>query len=152
MKLKCPKCGDELGFINGQYRCWNSKCKFQSHRPWIKPPRKEKDSFLSEYDSNIIGECLAAAAVGPFFVDKSNKENPYWEYQTLLGFEPKEVEEISKQWPDVDVYDEFISELVGSCLQWLLSYPHGCESEWSKYISVSKEELSKLLGHWKRNN
>lgn len=148
MTLKCPKCEDDLGCINGEYHCWNVNCGFRSHRPWINPPRIKQKTSLSSHESQVIGECLRAAAVGPFFIDKGNKENPYWEYQTLFGFEPKEVEGISGQWPDVDAYDEFISELVGLCLQWLLSYPHDCEREWESYISVSREELANILASW----
>ena len=145
---KCPKCSSELGMSGGQYCCWNSECNFRSYRPWILPPEKKEEFDISKELEAVIGECLNASAIGPFFVDNGAKDNPYWEYQTLLGFSSEEVQEISKQWPNVDISDEFISELIGSCFGNLLGYPHRCEKYWSEYFSINRQQLTEFSRLW----
>lgn len=85
-QTKCPKCGSELGLVVGMYCCWNQACGFRSYRPWIAPPSRSSVIPLPEGLELVIGQCLNAAANGPFFVDSGAKDNPYWEYQSLLGF------------------------------------------------------------------
>jgi hypothetical protein len=148
---KCPKCSDDLGISGGQYCCWNSVCDFHSYRPWITPPEKNGEFDVSKALENIIGECLRASAHGPFFVDEGAKDNPYWEYETLLGFSPEEVRQISKQWPNVDISDGFISELISSCFGNLLAYPHRCEKYWLEYFSVSREQLIEFANLWSQS-
>lgn len=148
---KCPKCLSDLGMLGEQYCCWNSSCNFLSYRPWISAPEKKRDSVITKELEDIIGECLNASANGPFFVDKGAKDNPYWEYQTLLGFSPEEVKEISEQWPNVDISDEFVSELISSCFGNLLGYPHGCEKYWPEYFSVSREQLIEFASCWRQS-
>ena len=147
--IKCPKCSSELGMSGSQYCCWNSVCNFRSYRPWITPPEKTAEFDLSVELEWVIGECLNAAANGPFFVDKGAKDNPYWEYQTLLGFTVEEVREISKQWPNVDFTDDYVSELIASCFANLLGYPHNCDKYWPDYISVSSSQLKEHAISWR---
>lgn len=149
--LKCPKCSSDLGTSGGQYCCWNSACNFRSHRPWITPPEKYKDHEIPSELEAIIGECLNAVAIGPFLVDIEAKNNPYWEYQALLGFTHEEVNEISRQWPNLDISDVFISELITSCFATLLGYPHMCEEYWPEYLSVSKQQLIEFGNSWRQS-
>lgn len=149
--LKCPKFSSDLGMSGGKYSCWNSTCDFRSYRPWISPPERNGEFDISKELEAMIGECLNAAANGPFFVDNGAKDNPYWEYRTLLGFTPEEVQEISKQWPNVDISDEFVSELISSCFGNLLGYLHRCEKYWSAYFSVSREQLIELFSSWRQS-
>lgn len=149
--LKCPKCESDLGMSGGQYCCWNSECDFRSYRPWILPPKKKEEFDIPKELEAVIGECLNASATGPFFVDKGAKDNPYWEYQSLLGFEPEEVREISAQWPNVDIFDDFISELISSCFGNLLGYPHNCEKYWTEYFSISREQLTEFARLWRES-
>ena len=148
---RCPKCSSELGTSGGQYSCWNSSCDFRSYRPWITPPERKEEVDISKELEEVIGNCLRASAKGPFFVDRGAKDNPYWEYQTLLGFGPEEVLEISRQWPNVDILDEHVSELISSCFANLLGYPHGCEKHWAEYFSVSKEQLIEYANLWRNS-
>ncbi|MCH9648643.1 MAG: hypothetical protein K0U98_10415 [Deltaproteobacteria bacterium] len=135
----------------GQYCCWNSNCDFRSHRPWLTPPPRKEKFEISDALEGIIGECLNASAVGPFFVDSGSKEDPYWEFRTLLGFTPEEVLRVSSQWPDVDISDADVSELITACFGDLLGYPHGCEKHWSEYFSVSREELGVYAELWRKS-
>jgi len=148
---KCPKCSSELGNSGGLYCCWKPTCDFRSYRPWIAPPEKIGEHEISCELEEVIGECLNASAFGPFFVDRGTKDNRYLEYQTLLGFSPEEVQEISKQWPNVDISDVFVSELISSCYANLLSYPHGCDKYWSEYFSVSRQQLVKFANSWRQS-
>ncbi|WP_394170941.1 hypothetical protein [Saccharospirillum alexandrii] len=147
--LKCPKCSSELGASGGQYCCWNSSCDFRSYRPWIDPPQRRGEFEISKELEKIIGECLHAASDGPFFVDSNARDNPYWEYHTLLGFTREEVQRISCQWPNVDISDEHISELIGNCFANLIGYPHRCEKYWADYFSVNLEQLMGHANSWK---
>jgi hypothetical protein len=146
---KCPKCSGELGMSGGRYCCWNSTCDFRSYRPWIDPPRSKSGLSIDENTLNLIGCCINAAAFGPFFIDSSNAKDPYWEYQTLLGLDNREVKKIAAQWPDVDVTDGFVLEFIESCITWLLAYPHRRDDVWNDYIPISKEELNLALKDWK---
>lgn len=146
----CPNCSSELGVINEEFRCWNSNCGFRSSRPWVSPPLRKSDVSLSCSLEKVVGELLHAAANGPFFISKDVTDDPYWEFETLLGFSHKEVATISSQWPNVDFTEEHISNLIAECFFNLLYYPHGFDELWSEYFSVSKEELAKLSTRWKQ--
>ncbi|GAD03221.1 hypothetical protein AALB_3301 [Agarivorans albus MKT 106] len=135
----------------GKYCCWNSDCDFCSYRPWISPPEKIEEFDISKDLENIIGECLSASGYGPFFVDEGAKDNPYWEYETLLGFPPEEVQKISKQWPNVNISDVHVSELISFCFCNLINYPHRCEKYWSEYLSVSREQLIEFATFWRKS-
>lgn len=146
---KCPKCSSELGMSGGQYCCWNQACDFRSFRPWITPPKKSREIEIPEELELVIGECLNASANGPFFVDRGARDNPYWEYKTLLGFTPEEVQGVSTQWPNVDISDEHIAELISSCFANLIGYPHRCEKYWHDYFSVSRDQLIEHANSWR---
>jgi len=146
--LKCPKCSSDLGMTGVEFCCWNSECDFRSNRPWISPPKKKEEFDISKELEAVIGECLNASAIGPFFVDNGAQNNPYWEFYALLGFSQEEVEEVSRQWPNVDISDDFISGLVSSCFVNLLGYPHRCEKYWLEYFSVSREQLAEFGDLW----
>lgn len=149
--LKCPKCKSDLGMSGGYYCCWNSECDFRSYRPWISPPEKKEEFDISKELIVAIGECLNASANGPFFVHNGVKDNPYWEYHTLLGFYPEEVQEISAQWPNIDISDSFISELISDCFANLLGYPHNCEKYWLEYFSKNREQLAEFARLWRKS-
>jgi hypothetical protein len=96
---------------------------------------------LTETEHQIVCECLRAAVKGPFF--------PMGEFQTLFGLEHQIVADIA--------FSEFLDETnrdvklaINNALNWLTGYPHKCGSEiWSHYISVSPEEVRRILKKWK---
>ncbi|MFK8013802.1 MAG: hypothetical protein AB8B80_17315 [Marinicellaceae bacterium] len=146
---KCPKCSGELGESGGKYSCWNSSCNFRQYLPWIYPPNKSGELEITKELEAIIGECLNASAYGPFFIDNGAKDNPYWEYNTLLGLDNEDVQKVAGQWPDIDLSDQYISELISSCFENLIGYPHGCEKYWSDYFSVSLNQLIEFSNEWR---
>jgi len=102
---------------------------------------------LTETEQNIVGQCLRAAADGPFFDDAV--------FHTLFGLSRDEVRDIADRFPDIDEFDE---EPTGCDDSWLainntfanlLGYPHGQESTWDSYISVSEDEVARIFEKWK---
>lgn len=91
-------------------------------------------------DEAIIGQCLRAAALGPFFPD--------WEFETLFGFEREEIRQIAERWPHWD--DEIEqADSVNNTLNMLLGYPHGREDVWHDYISPNAAEVARVYSRWR---
>jgi hypothetical protein len=93
--------------------------------------------LLDSRSIEIVRECLQAAAEGPFF--------PEWEFQTLMGVDREVVRRVRDEWPDQTVEDQDFTCAVAGSLNNLLGYPHGHESEWSKYISADAEQVRIIL-------
>ena len=98
---------------------------------------------LSDAEIAIVGECLCAAAKGPFFGEE--------EFHTLFGLERTEVADIVKAWPDVDDADDVVSLAINNAFVNLLGYPHHCESVWPEYISSSPEEVRRVFTKWRND-
>jgi len=104
-------------------------------------------SNLTSSEVAIVGECLRAAAYGPFFPDA--------EFGTLLGLSRQEVQEISDRFPNLDEADNDSGELsdaslaINNAFANLIGYPHGVRQRWSQYISVSPDDLKALLYKWR---
>lgn len=92
---------------------------------------------LSEDEKLLIGECLHAAAEGPFFPD--------WEFDTLFGVQRADVASLAARWPDIDGEDETVTLAVQNSLTNLLGYPHGEDASWAEYISGSRTQVEALL-------
>lgn len=101
---------------------------------------QEKLLKISVKETQLIGECLNAIANGPFLPD--------WEFQTLTGLERKEVAIIAKRWPDFDKHNDAVLLAVSNSMNHLHGYPHHKESELSKYLSVSEEQLREFSDKW----
>ena len=103
---------------------------------------------LNETERLIIGECLRAAAEGPFFRDEG-ADDPYWEFHSLFGLEREELAQIAVAWPNVEGQDESVGLAVNNCLNNLLGYPHCHAKEWSSFISVSVDEVAAVFERWR---
>ena len=90
---------------------------------------------LSDHDSTLIGECLRAVAVGPFLQD-ANAPDPWWEFATVMGLTHAEFSAIADQWPIVDIEDPTVRVAISNAINNLIGYPHGCERQWSHFISA----------------
>ena len=105
---------------------------------------------LSDDEIKVIRECINAAAYGPFFIDKEAKDNPYWEIHSIFGLTIDELRRIADAFPNLDLEDENVRLAINNSINNLIGYPHGCSDEvWSKYISVSEDELRKIFFKWK---
>ena len=93
-------------------------------------------SDISNAESQLIAECLRAVAVGPFIPD--------WEFQTLFGVERSDVASLADKWPNVDLRNAEVVDIVCSALNNLLGYPHGKDAYWSEFISATRQELDEL--------
>jgi hypothetical protein len=92
---------------------------------------------LSDTEKTIVGQALRAAADGPFFPD--------WEFHTLFGLERSDVRAIADAWPEGTAPAGKITLAVNNSMNNLLGYPHNEDAVWSRWISVSREELDDLL-------
>ncbi len=96
---------------------------------------------LNADDKAVLGECLHAAAAGPFFPD--------WEFHTLFGLERHEVARIADRWPNV-ADDDNADTAVNNACNMLWGYPHRKRVEWPKYISAPPEEVRRILSLWRK--
>src|SRR5690606_36020743 len=96
---------------------------------------------LSNREKTIIGECLRAAADGPFLAGDV--------FQTLMGVERHTVRCLADQWPDVRDEDPDLSIAINNAMNNLLSYPHHCDEVWPDWISISRPDLNALFSRWR---
>jgi hypothetical protein len=106
---------------------------------------------LTDIETQIIGECLRAAANGPFFMDEG-VDNPSWEFHSLFGLAREELARIAAAWPDVEINDESVILAINNSLTNLLSYPHGHDKDWLGFISVPTDEVAAVFEKWQRLN
>ena len=99
---------------------------------------------LTLNEKNIVRECLKAALDGPFFPD--------WEFQSLFGIEREELKKIVQDWPRIDPSDEVVVSAIHNSIVNLTGYPHGKVKEWEQYISVSQDEVIKVLEKLKKES
>jgi hypothetical protein len=97
---------------------------------------------LDERDQQMMGECLRAAAEGPFI--------PEWEFHTLFGLYRWEVANIAAAWPNVDDADEVAEAAINNSLLHLWGYPIDAKERWAEYISAPRDELERVLDEWRR--
>jgi len=95
----------------------------------------------------VIRRCLSVAVNGPYFPD--------WEFQTLMGVDRDEVEEVLDAWPEAVATSAWESDpfrlqviAVGNVLNNLLGYPHGQGDLLVQDIGVGTNELRKVLSRW----
>jgi len=96
---------------------------------------------LNARETEVVFECLRAAAAGPFFPD--------WEFHTLFGLERGDVQAIVDAWPDVEETSEKVSLAINNSMNNLLGYPHGRPEDWPRYISVSTSEVRRIFDKWR---
>lgn len=101
---------------------------------------------MTRVEKRIIGECLRAAATGPFF--RQAGPEPYGLVHTLMGVTHRRLVEIARAYPEVDGNDpEVVGAIIGS-MNNLVGYPHGKDRVWRQYLSVSSKHVSELLDRW----
>ena len=96
---------------------------------------------LTSDEKKVVLQCLRASVEGSFF--------PEWEFSTLFGLTRAEVQEVIQRWPVDDTSDEMAALAINNAINNLLGYPHRKEEEWSKYISVSREEVHSIFRKWR---
>ena len=103
---------------------------------------------LTDIEKRIIGECLLAAADGPFFKDEG-ADDPDWEFRSLFGLKREELARVAAAWPGVERHDESVALAVNNSLGNLLGYPHGHDKDWSDFISASVDEVAAVFERWR---
>src|SRR5262245_24333803 len=95
---------------------------------------------LSESEMQVIGDCLRAAADGPFFPD--------WEFSTIFGLERAEVKSIAAEWPRVAEDDEDVIRAVQNSLNNLLGYPHGMKAALREWVPGAPSAIRQVFEKW----
>lgn len=104
---------------------------------WVVYGETQKLKLISDGDRKLISECMTAALEGTFF--------PEWEFPILFGIDRSELKSVLDQWPDLDEKDEIVQMATVNSMAHLLGYPHGCDKEWSDYISVSRKHVRDMI-------
>jgi len=93
----------------------------------------------SEYQ--VFKESLIAAARGPFFPD--------WKFPTLFGLQRSEVRAIADSFsPETELTGD-VALALNNAVGNLLGYPHGQESDWYDWLSVTPGELQGIFSKWR---
>lgn len=120
----------------------------------VRPPQlrivtEKRPTHLDDREVDIVGQCLKAVAHGPFLIDAGSND-PWSEFQILIGLTPKEFTDIADRWPDIDLGDKDVQLAVNNAMNNLLGYPHRCETEWPRFIAVPPAEVARVLDKWRR--
>lgn len=91
-------------------------------------------------DTQTLKEALVAAAYGPFFPD--------WEFPTLFSLGRAEVEHIAKTFSSTTPITGNVLLAVNNALTNLLGYPHGQETSWAQWLSVTPDQLEVVFQRW----
>lgn len=94
----------------------------------------------STSDFQAFRESLLASARGPFFPD--------WEFHTLFGLERSEVESIADSLTPETPLTGDVALAINNAMCNLLGYPHGQDAVWSRWLSVTPEELQVIFSRW----
>ncbi|MES2365266.1 MAG: hypothetical protein V4563_05195 [Pseudomonadota bacterium] len=102
---------------------------------------------LNAEELNIVAQCLRAAVYGPFFDEHS--------FQSLLGVSRSEAKVVADQFPNVDEFDDGAEGnddawlVINNALVNLLDYPHGHESSWAQFITVTPQQVRQVFEKWR---
>jgi hypothetical protein len=88
----------------------------------------------------VFQEALRAAAHGPFFPER--------EFQTLIGFDRAAVAAAAASFPPAIPVSGDLALMLNNCMNNLLGYPHGEDSAWSQWLSVTPRELGLVFSQW----
>jgi hypothetical protein len=96
---------------------------------------------LSDRDRQIILQCLNAILNGSFLES---------EFQTRIGIEPEELEQIITAYPNIDDSDDDSKEAltINNCLNEVCNGIGFSDLEWSKWFTVDKSEVEEVFGKW----
>lgn len=95
---------------------------------------------LTQRETSLVGECLRAAAEGPFF--------PEYAFRALMGVDRQRISQLAADWPKV-APDAETRAAVNNVLLNLWGYPHKREGIWAEFISATKGDVLNLLEKWR---
>ena len=100
---------------------------------------------LKQSQMTIIGECLRAAAYGPFFPDG--------EFDSIFGLSKNDVAKIADDWPVCLDEKSVVDTAVHNSFNNLIGYPIKKENmeAWSKFISVRRNALIEIFDAWRNS-
>ena len=92
---------------------------------------------LNDYESELVRQCLLAAADGPFFDD--------WEFKALIGLDWGKVRRLAQHWPAVNLHSHGLSNVAVNALHNLLGYPHGHEADVARFVGAGTGEVESIM-------
>ena len=101
-------------------------------------------SDLTDAEKEVIFECLHCVASGEIILND-------WEFPMLFGIEFTTLQKIVQNIPNLDDSSEETFLAINNSLNNLLGYPHGGESKWDRFISVSPAEVNRIFEKWREN-
>ena len=72
-----------------------------------------------------------------------------WEFHTLFGIEFATLENIVRMLPAIDDSEEDVALAINNSMNNLFGYPHGGQSKWHTFLSVSPSEVHRVLTKWR---
>ena len=97
---------------------------------------------LNSEQIRVVGECLRAAAYGPFFPDG--------EFPAIFGLSRSQVAAVAEEWPVVLDAAEHTDHAIHNTFNNLIGYPIKKDKmeEWDSFISIDRAQLAKLFRIW----
>ena len=99
-------------------------------------------SDLTNAEKEVIFECLRCVASGEIILND-------WEFPILFGIDFATLQRIVQMIPNIDDLSEETFLAINNSLNNLLGYPHGGESKWDGFISVSPAEVEHIFAKWR---
>jgi len=95
---------------------------------------------LSAEELAVVRECLKCIAEGSAIPHD-------WEFQTLFGIEPSDVQAVLSEWPQVDDSEQRVYLAINNSMNSLLGLIS--DRELARYIPYSKGEIGDAFRKWK---
>jgi hypothetical protein len=77
------------------------------------------------------------------------------EFSAIFGLSHEQVTQLVRAWPHLDglpeevLADRGVEVAINNAMNNLLGYPHRCDDVWDQFISVPREELSRIFRKWR---
>lgn len=97
-------------------------------------------STKPRYDSILIGDCLRCVAEGKLIAHD-------WEFQTLFGLEPHEVQSVAHAWPQENASSEVVDLAVNNSLAVLGGLVSS--NQLVQHVGYTSEEIFRTLELWR---
>lgn len=100
---------------------------------------------LTQKQITVIGECLRAAAYGPFFPDG--------EFNSIFGLTRAQVAAVADQWPVVLKNADIVDTAIHNAFNNLIGYPikNDKMAVWDEFVSTDRNDLVELFRDWQTN-
>lgn len=92
---------------------------------------------LTDKEIRNVLECLNLVLMEDFFEE--------WEFETLFGVERALYFKLKHSWPNVDIDDINVENMLTNAMNNSLGYPWGNEKMWKQHFSATPKEVEDTL-------